>query len=198
MPVDDAYQGLLWVFENIEKLGGDKSKVITVGNSAGANLATVVTRRLRDSKLPYKVAAQILRIPMVCHPQEFPPKLASQDSSYNFYTDSKTAILSKTTVDDFWSFYGPGDEDKKSLDCSPLLATEFKGFPPTYVNVCGCDPLRDEGWEFARRMDAAGVKIKFDVIPGLPHGFWQWPQLKATTKATEQFVDALKWGIAQA
>jgi acetyl esterase len=72
-------------------------------------------------------------------------------------------------MDDFWSFYNPGDR-ASSLDCSPLLADEFDNFPPTYISIAGCDPLRDQGFEFAKKLETAGVNLKFDVMAGYPHG----------------------------
>ena len=72
-------------------------------------------------------------------------------------------------MDDFWYFYNPGDKARE-IDCSPLLATEFKDFPPTYVSVAGCDPLRDQGWAYAKKLEDAGVALKFDVMGGYPHG----------------------------
>jgi len=72
-------------------------------------------------------------------------------------------------MDDFWYFYNPGDK-ASDLDCSPLLATEFKDFPPTYISVAGCDPLRDQGWAYAKKLEEAGVTLKFDVMGGYPHG----------------------------
>jgi len=179
MPVEDAYNAALWVtsvsakvsnvqvFDHIKEIGGDPDLVYTAGNSAGANLATVVTRRLRDSKRKERIAAEVLRVPVVCHPSVFPPPLGQPDSSYSFYHDAP--ILSTKVMDDFWYFYNPGDK-ASDLDCSPLLATEFKDFPPTYVSVAGCDPLRDQGWAYAKKLEEAGVTLKFDVMGGYPHG----------------------------
>ena len=179
MPVEDAYTAALWVnsvsskssnvqvFDHMKEIGGDPDLVYTAGNSAGANLATVVTRRLRDSKRKERIAAEVLRVPVVCHPSVFPPPLGQPDSSYSFYHDAP--ILSTKVMDDFWYFYNPGDK-ASDLDCSPLLATEFKDFPPTYVSVAGCDPLRDQGWAYAKKLEEAGVTLKFDVMGGYPHG----------------------------
>jgi acetyl esterase/lipase len=140
---------------------------LTAGNSAGANLATVVTRRLRDSGRKEHVAAEILRVPVVCHPDVFPPELADPASSYRYYNDAP--ILPTKVMDDFWYFYNPG-ESAASLDASPLLASEFHGFPPTYVSVAGCDPLRDQGVAYANKLKDAGILVKFELMPGYPHG----------------------------
>jgi len=154
-------------FDHIEELGGDPNLVLTCGNSAGGNLATVVTRRLRDSGRKERVAAQILRVPVTVHPDVMPAELADPSSSYRFYNDAP--ILPTKVMDDFWYFYNPGDK-AGSTDVSPLLADEFRDFPPTYISVAGCDPLRDQGVAYANKLKDAGVVVKFDVMPGYPHG----------------------------
>ena len=141
----------------------------------------------------------------------FPPGLGSPTSSYLFYHDAP--ILPTKVLNDFWCFYDPG-VNAGSLDCSPLLADEFLDFPPTYVSVAGCDPLRDQGYEYAKKMEAAGVNVKFDVMPGYPHGMsshqflrlnslmlvghTMWPQLKGWSDALQMFIDGVNWGIEQA
>ncbi|KEF54945.1 uncharacterized protein A1O9_09388 [Exophiala aquamarina CBS 119918] len=195
-PVDDAYAGLLWVLDNVQDLGGHRDLVYTVGVSAGGNLATAVVRKLRDSTRGERVAAQVLRVPNCCHPRAFPECLAKPTSSYARFVDAP--ILSTGVMDNFWALYHVPDDRVHSLDCSPLLASEFDQFPPTYISVCGCDPLRDEGLEYAKKLEASGVQVKLDVIPGYPHGYFQWPQLSGAEEAKRMFLDAIKWAINQA
>jgi len=158
----------LQVFDNLESLGGDPQLVYTTGNSAGGNLATVVARKLRDSGRTERVAAQVLRLPNTCHPKAQPDALASPSASYHAFTNAP--ILPTSVMDTFWSFYNVPADQVGSLDCSPLLATEFREFPPTYISICGSDPLRDEGLEYAKKLEAHGVAVKLDVMPGYPHG----------------------------
>jgi acetyl esterase/lipase len=112
--------------------------------SAGGSLATAVVRRLIESGRKERFAGQFLRIPVTCHPDVLPKPLADLSSSYYFLSD---APISPTRImNDFWDVYDVGTK-AASLDNSPLLATELKGFPPTYIAVAGCDPLRDQGIE---------------------------------------------------
>lgn len=48
-------------------------------------------------------------------------------------------------------------------ECSPLLFPSHNGLPPTYIQVCGLDPLRDEGLLYEKVLREEGVKTKVDV-----------------------------------
>ncbi len=49
----------------------------------------------------------------------------------------------------------------------------LKNVPPTYFQICGLDPSRDEGLIYERILsEDNGVKTKMDIYPGLPHEFW--------------------------
>ena len=126
-----------------------------------------MVRRLRDSGRKERLAGQFLRIPVTCHPDAFPKSLADSSSSYHTFTDAPN--LSKKVMDDFWDIYEVGS-NTSSLDVSPLLADEFREFPPTYISVSGCDPLRDQGIEYAEKLDSAGVPVKIEIYSGYPHG----------------------------
>jgi acetyl esterase/lipase len=64
-------------------------------------------------------------------------------------------------------------------EVSPLLANHT-GLPPTHLQVCGLDPLRDEGLLYERLLREQGVPTRLDVCvnrlvihPELIYGlFW--------------------------
>jgi acetyl esterase/lipase len=47
---------------------------------------------------------------------------------------------------------------------------ELQGLPPTVISVNECDPLRDEGIVFYRRLLAAGVAARCRQVMGTIHG----------------------------
>lgn len=130
-------------------------------------MATVMVRKLRDFGRKERLAGQFLRVPATCHPDVFPTSLSDPSSSYKLFHD--TPILSTKVMDDFWDVYNVGSKTS-SLDVSPLLADEFREFPPTYISVAGCDPLRDQGIEYAKKLDEAGIPVKTKIYSGCPHG----------------------------
>ncbi|KAH6632917.1 Alpha/Beta hydrolase protein [Boeremia exigua] len=73
------------------------------------------------------------------------------------------------------------------------------GLPPAYFQICGLDPVRDEGllYEKVLREDY-GIKIRLDVYPGLPHAFWQvFPAFEKATKAHEDMLNGFAWLLNQ-
>ena len=52
---------------------------------------------------------------------------------------------------------------------SPAQSDSFAGLPPTFVSIAEFDPLRDEAWEYARRLLAAGVQTEVHLYPGTFH-----------------------------
>jgi acetyl esterase len=54
----------------------------------------------------------------------------------------------------------------------PHFATieDLKDFPPTMVSVNECDPLRDEGIAFYRKLLEAGVSAQCRQVMGTAHG----------------------------
>jgi acetyl esterase/lipase len=63
---------------------------------------------------------------------------------------------------------------------------KLKGQPPAAVFTSGFDPLRDVGYEYAHKLDQAGVPVSGRHYAHLTHGWLQmtgWS--KEAVKATE-------------
>ena len=89
-----------------ERLGVDNSKVYVTGNSAGGmlksrgfgqqrltpkgQLAATVALKIADSGKASSLAAQILRIPLTCHPSYFPGEKPAPKEDVPIFNDSAT------------------------------------------------------------------------------------------------------------
>jgi len=79
------------------------------------------------------------------------------------------------------------------------VPTGQKNLPPTYFQVCGMDPLRDEALIFERVLrEEEGIKTRLDVYPGQPHGFWSIaPHMQASRKFVEDSIKGVEWLLQQ-
>lgn len=74
-----------------------------------------------------------------------------------------------------------------------------RDLPPAYFQICGLDPLRDEGLIYERVLrEEADVKTKVDVYKGFGHYFWtNWPQLDQSKVFVEDTIRGVKWLLEQ-
>ena len=53
----------------------------------------------------------------------------------------------------------------------PSLYEDYTGLPPALILTAGHDPLRDEGADYAKTLQAAGVPVEYACYEGTIHGF---------------------------
>jgi acetyl esterase len=71
----------------------------------------------------------------------------------------------------FWDCYLGPDGDPDHPYASVLRAPDLSGLAPAMIVTAECDPLRDEGEEYAKRLAAAGVEVTARRWDGMIHGF---------------------------
>lgn len=140
----------------------DPARLAVLGDSAGAAMAAVASRRLRDAgAAPYEL--QVLIYPVT--------DAAMDTASYaEFATEHG---LTAAAMRFYWSAYAP--PDLLDPDVSPLRTPDLSGLPPAYVLTAECDPLRDEGEAYASALAEAGVPVAARRVLGAIHGFWRLP-----------------------
>ena len=60
----------------------------------------------------------------------------------------------------FTAWYKPDPTDTRY---SPLLLETHQGLPPAYLQICGLDPLRDDGLIYEKVLREAGVPTKLEM-----------------------------------
>jgi acetyl esterase len=163
---EDAYDALLWVSGNASSIGGNPNKLAVVGDSAGGNLAAVVSQMAKDQNGP-TIAAQVLVYPVVDARMGHP----------SIKENGKGNILTEDLMRWFLDHYKNSDADILNPYMSPLLAKDFSNLPPALVQVAGLDPLRDEGKDYAEHLKAAGNQVQLTTYQGLTHSFFSMPGL---------------------
>jgi acetyl esterase len=185
--VEDAYDATNWVAEHARELGGAPDKLIVMGDSAGGNLAAVVSLMARDLAGP-QIAFQVLIYPPVDLVHDFPSK--------QLYDD--TPVLDRRALIFYRDQYIREPAGVQDPYASPLLAADLHHLPPALVLTGEYDPLRDEGKAYADRLRAAGTDVTEVCYPGMPHGFLSFGWLaSATPAAFAQIRNSLAQFVAE-
>jgi len=161
VPAEDCYAALEWVVANAASLGIDATRIGVIGDSAGGNLAAVVAQMARDRKGP-KLKCQVLTYPAVDATMSAP----------SIQENANAPLLGEREMKWFWGHYIDGSKlTAKDPGVSPLFAANFAGLPPAFVSTAEFDPLRDEGEDYAKKLQAAGVSVECKRYNGVFHGF---------------------------
>ncbi|SOC06130.1 acetyl esterase [Ureibacillus xyleni] len=160
-PVNDAYDAFLWTVENAVKINGIDDQISVMGDSAGANLATVVTLMAKDFNGP-SIASQILLYPVT--------DLGYDTTSYHEFAEGFG--LERKDMQWFGKYYLNKEEEKEHPYVAPLKANDVTGLPPALIIVAENDVLRDEGIAYSEKLKDANVSVKQLVAKGLVHSFF--------------------------
>jgi acetyl esterase len=181
--VDDAYAAFRWAYEHAGDLGAIPGRVAVGGDSAGGNLAAVVSQLARNDGGPMPVL-QWLLYPITDR--------TAQTRSLSLFADG--FLLTKHDLDWFEAQYldssGIQPTDPR---VSPLLGESLSGLPPALIAIAGFDPLRDEGKQYATALGAAGTAVDLRAMGSLTHGFASLFSLGGGSAiATAEVVSALR------
>jgi acetyl esterase/lipase len=178
--VDDAYAALEWVAAGMSEIAGADVPIIVGGDSAGGNLAAIMTQRSRDRGGP-PIAFQALVYPVTDDDLD--------NASYS--ADENQLLLTRDSMIWFWDHYLPDAARRKEPGASPLQADDLSGLPPAVVILAEYDVLRDEGQAYADRLREAGAPVDVHVHPGQMHGFFTLLMLPGHEEAIDQIAAAL-------
>lgn len=174
---EDAYAAAHWVATNASTIGVDPGRIAVGGDSAGGNLAAVVSLIARDRGSP-SLAYQVLVYPVTDYAFDTP----------SYQANGKDYFLTTEMMEWFWNHYLRTPEDGNHPYASPLRATNLAGLPPALVITAEYDPLRDEGERYAQRLREAGVPVRQTRYDGMVHGFFTMP---GTFDKAKQAVDEI-------
>ncbi|PKO29526.1 MAG: alpha/beta hydrolase [Betaproteobacteria bacterium HGW-Betaproteobacteria-9] len=167
--VHDAWDSLAWLRENAAALRLDGSRIAAGGDSAGGTLAAVTAIGARDADWP--LALQLL----------FYPGTAGHQNTPSHKTFTKGFLLEEAHISYFFGHYLRSAKDRDDWRFAPLdgvdesrQVRDLDGVAPVWIGLAECDPLTDEGVQYADRLRMAGVPVDLDIYAGVVHGFIQF------------------------
>jgi epsilon-lactone hydrolase len=156
--VDDSVRAYQWLLDH----GGEPSKIIVAGDSAGGGLAVSTAIALRDRHLPMCAGIAAL-------------------SPWADLTCSGESIISRAATDiectragllEMASSYMDGADPSQPL-ASPVFA-DFAGHPPLLYVVGGDEILLDDSIRLVRNAGTAGVDATLFIAAGMQQVFPIW------------------------
>jgi acetyl esterase len=184
--VEDSVEAFRWACAEAAALGADPHRVAVGGDSAGGDLAAVVSLLTRDDDGP-KPAMQALLYPVT-------DAIGGQESRQVF---ADGFLLTAADMGWYEGHYLQGANADTDPRASVLRADDLSGLPPAYVCTAGMDPLRDEGEAYAERLREAGNRVAYRRHPGLVHTFANMTGISRTARAAmHELAGALRMGLS--
>jgi acetyl esterase len=129
---------------------------IVAGDSAGGNLAAALCIKARDEDF-WNIAGQVLIY----------PGLGGDVTKGSYITQANAPGLSTKDMLYYHETYGGGDHHH----AMPLKSTTLHGLPKAFLVAAGLDPLHDDCFNYAEKLEENGVSVQVRDEPLLIHSF---------------------------
>lgn len=186
--IEQAYAATAWAATRDASHGLDGSRIALLGDSAGGNMAAVVT-----------LLAQLRGGPRIRHQTLLCPVIDPTFDTPSYTQFARGYLLSREAMQWFWRQYLPPSLPAPGKLVSPARATpgELEGLPPALILTAECDVLRDEGEAYAHKLTAARVPVTSARFLGTLHNFPVHPILHRTP-AARQAMALIRAALAEA
>ena len=180
-PVEDCYAATEWAASNAKRLGADEERLVVCGDSAGGNLAAVVSLMAKDRGHP-SISNQILIYPIV----------DLSDRNYENFPDDQSPGLTKGDMNWFIKHYIPREEELENPYASPIRRKDLSALPPAMLITAEYDILTTQGNAYADQLRRSKVKVNSAHYPGQIHGFFTLPDsFDAAHEAIKRIAEEL-------
>jgi acetyl esterase len=156
---EDAWDAVQWLATQGSSVGLDSSRIAVGGDSAGGTLAAACALQAQQLGLALKL--QLLFYPGCCAHHDTP---SHKTFGHGF-------VLEAAHIDYFFDQYIPERQDREDWRFAPLMADDVDGVAPAWFGLAECDPLIDEGLQYADKLRAAGALVDLDLYRGVTHEF---------------------------
>ncbi|MCU1482950.1 MAG: alpha/beta hydrolase [Subtercola sp.] len=214
--VDDCRAALGWVAANATALGADPGRLPVFGDSAGGNLAAVLSLLARDEAeaeashgaeaSDQAESAPRIAVPRIATPLSVAPRIAAQALIYpvtdtvlddaSMRANAHSPVLHQADMAAFFDYYlGPDATSVARVDAraAPARASTLANLPPALVQLGAHDVLHDQGLSYARLLGADGTEVTVITYPEAPHGWVTYPRImRVATRATDDLVAFLR------
>jgi len=175
---EDAWDAVWWVTQHGAVHGLDRHRVAVGGDSAGGTLAAACALQARDVAVP--LVMQLL----------FYPGCAARADTASHHIFGHGFVLEAAHIQYFFDHYIPKLSDREDWRFAPLNAPDVDGVAPAWFGLAECDPLVDEGLQYADKLRAAGIQVDLELYRGVVHEFIKMG--RAIPEASQAHRDAAR------
>ncbi|HQP37027.1 MAG TPA: alpha/beta hydrolase [Polyangiaceae bacterium] len=198
--LQDVSKAWLWVLRNAHRFGGDPSRIVVAGESAGGNLAAALAIETTFAR-PEPWAREVFEAGRVPDAVVAGCGILQVSDPERFGRDSSLPAIVLDRILEVRDGYYPkesvGPDGRPSL-ADPLLVLESdersaRALPPFFVPVGGADPIVSDSIRLGEALERRGSRVEVRVYAGEPHAFtaltWR-RQAKAAWKDTHEFLSS--------
>jgi acetyl esterase len=153
VPLEQCYDGLLWIVDHAQKFNTNPSRLAVVGDSAGGGMAAALCLEARDRKGP-AIDLQVLINPVVDN--TWGGTLQLQGDEF----DSERWIAAQ---------YVKNPEETSNPYVSPIFAKDLSHLPPALIILAEKDMFRKDAQKYADRLLSSGVHTNVYTQFGVGH-----------------------------
>lgn len=191
--LNDCRKVVEYIEENNFFYGIDKNKIGIVGESAGANLATIVANENSNIKfqgLVYPVVTFVEKNPFFNWDIDLYENPYKEEKIYNFINSLRNC------EDLVQRLYIQRELDPRREDLSPIFNKNLSKAKKTLIAVSEYDYLRVQGEAYGKLIHKAGVETKIIRYEGVNHAFLDnlgiYPQAEDTiNEIVKEFLDTI-------
>ncbi|MEP7166092.1 MAG: alpha/beta hydrolase [Ferruginibacter sp.] len=159
--VNDSYNAFKWISVHAAEFGGDTSRIVLMGSSAGANLVAVLSQKAKKDGISNKIRLQVMNgLPVDCRPRNMETAISYQENAKGYFQTKAACYFAIEN-------YAPMEYNNPEV--SPILTEDLQGLPPAVIINAEFDPLRDDGLLYAAKLRKFGVKVWDKCFAGQIH-----------------------------
>lgn len=180
--INECYEVVKYLTINKGINGISFDELILMGDSAGGNLAAVVSLMSRDKK-EFEVLKQILIYPVTHYDH-------SENSPFSSVkTNGNDWLLTNKHLNEYFNLYVSTNEELKNPYISPILSKDLSKQPKTLIITAELDPLRDEGIEYGKKLRKFNNDVKIYCLKETIHGFLNYKIFKKQISETLEYIN---------
>lgn len=176
--IQDSFAALQHIYsQGAQKFKIDPTRISLGGVSAGANIALICGHLARDNKIPLNLI--VVGTPVIDDISKYQKATDSPYPSMHELEHAPTLNWARLKWFDNLKWQSlssdPAEREKQvaavSWYANAMNAPDFTNLPKTVIYTAGCDPLRDEGEAYARKLVEGGNEVLQKRFVGVPHPF---------------------------